>query len=451
MNFEQANILMVNYHFPPVKGIGTLRIHKFYKSFGEIAQKRFVITTSNRSLLMQDPLPVDENVVFECKTYDYRTFLSGFHKNKGSHFSFNKDVSSLMSNLRKLLISFPTNLIIGEGGPSYIFSAYFKAVEILEKEKINTLFSSYGPFVDHVICYLLKIKFPHLYWIADFRDVHAEPNLKQVIMSGFQEKVLKNLLKKVDLVTTVSLGLQAYYKRFHKNVEVIVNGYDTAQMNIFPSMENRNFNISYTGSVYKDLQNSSIIFKALDELVTENKIRLDDIKIIYAGKDTNLFKTFLENTQLKEKFISYGLVAFKESQVIQQNSNVNILLSWTNNDMRGILTAKVFEYVFARRPIITVINGIKDAEFATFEKSLSKCLVVTMEDERDSVNKVKEFLLKKYRYWLIHKEREVTISDASILEYSWKSTFSKFLDRIEDKVQVNKQKNPFQVPANESN
>lgn len=431
MKLENANILMVNYHFPPVKGIGTLRIHKFYKSFGELAKKRFVITTSNRSKMIQEPLPVDESLIFECGTYDYRTFLSGIHKNKGSHFSFSKDVSASMSRLRKLLVSFPTNLLIGEGGPTYILSAYLKAVRLIREQNITVLFSSYGPYVDHVICYLLKRRFPHLYWMADFRDIHAEPNLEQVIMRGFQEKVLKFLLKKADLVTTVSDGLKNYYRRFHSNVEVIANGFDFFQMQEFRDMESKAFNISYTGSVYKGLQNSALVFKALDELVAESKIRLKDIQIIYAGKDTHLFEEFLAETRLKERFFSRGLVSFRESQRIQQSSSINILLSWTNRGMSGILTAKVFEYIYARRPILTVINGILDSEFSHFQSHIPSGLVVTMEQEKESLDRIKTFLLEKYTYWLLKGMPETAIPDEIMREYSWNTGFSRFLERSE--------------------
>lgn len=431
MKLENANILMVNYHFPPVKGIGTLRIHKFYKSFGELAGKRFVITTSNRSKMIQEFLPVDESLIFECGTYDYRTFLSGFHKNKGSHFSFSKNVSVPMSHLRKLLVSFPTNLLIGEGGPTYIASAYLKAAKIIREQNINVIFSSYGPYVDHIICYLLKQKFPHLYWIADFRDIHTEPNLEQVILSGFQEKVLRHLLKKVDLVTTVSKGLSHYYNKFHDNVEVVANGFDPAQMQKFQQAENKAFIISYTGSVYKGLQNGSLIFKALDELIAENKIRMKDIRINYAGKDTHLFSEFLDGTRLKEQFVSHGLVSFKESQIIQQSSNINLLLSWTSKGTSGILTAKIFEYIYAQRPILTIINGAVDSDFSHFQTDIPNSLMVTMDEERDSLNQIKTFLLEKYKYWLLKGASETAIPEEAMMTYSWETGFAKFVKRIE--------------------
>jgi hypothetical protein len=77
---------------------------------------------------------------------------------------------------------------------------------------------------DHLAAYLLKKKFPHLTWIADFRDLPIEPHYKLQFFPEYHHYIYKKIFSVISVMTTVSQGLSKELQRYGRTVSPVMNG-----------------------------------------------------------------------------------------------------------------------------------------------------------------------------------------------------------------------------------
>ncbi len=393
---KQASLLMINYYFPPVKAVGAVRIGNFYKHALDYFQNIQVLTTSNQEIFQQESeSPEFESVNF-IPTFDFRRLLSFFQKNV-TYFSSQKKKHPLKKLIIRLIDSFPLNILIGDGGLIYILMGYLKARKLIKEQGITHIFSSFRPYSDHIIAYLLKLEFAHLFWIADFRDVQVDPNRKNILFPSFQHWCNKKILKKADLITSVSKGYTQYLSRYNPNTYCLNNGIGHLQTSKSEQNPFSKFTISYTGSIYPELQNPNILFKALKELIDEEKIPEHEVQFILAGRDQEVWKHWLQQYGLGKILNDQGSVPRSQALKIQVKSHINLLLSWSSSQLKGVLTGKLYEYLNAGHPILCIINGLEDPEFEELFEEFQAGMITYNKDSELQI--LKDFLHSNFTYW----------------------------------------------------
>ncbi len=203
-------LLAISYYFPPMGTVAFLRNWHIIKYLSEDFEETEVITIKNVSIPLEDDIQTDFTSIHRVFNFDYRN-LSNLLSNKDSNIrntANSKSNSTAVRLLRKSLESFPTNLIYGEGGFFYITSAILKGIKLIKQKKITHIFSSYRPIADHVIAYNLKLIFPKLVWIADYKDFPIHQNGDNVYLKNLQFAFHRKIISKADVVTTVSDGLK---------------------------------------------------------------------------------------------------------------------------------------------------------------------------------------------------------------------------------------------------
>ena len=396
--FEGKNILFIYYKFPPIKGIGTLRNVKFYHSLKQVARKVFVATTANRRFLPRDEFEYDEKDVVEIPTWDFRTIYHWVTGEQGSLLvsrdrSPQKWLPRWKEQFKKSIVA----RYFDEGGAWFVHQGFRHCSKIIEREKIDIVVSSYLPYDAHKLAFQLKTRYPHLYWIADYRDFFSDPMLRS--SPGFSHRQDRHVrvLSLVDEVTTVSQGLKNRLDPFHSNVHVVRNGIQESLTDWHPMPRYNLFTLSYTGSIYPVAQNGELVARALRDLVDEGKLHKIHLQFINAGKDGLYWKRLLEKYHLGDLLVNYGIVPHRDSLAIQKKSHLNILLSWASTEVSGILTGKLFEYLSAGTPIIAVING-------QFDPELHELIAETAHGELfyDSdigLDNLKNFIYRHYLAW----------------------------------------------------
>ena len=229
-------------------------------------------------------------------------------------------------------------------------------LEILGKEQIDIIYSSYGPSVSHFVASKLHRQ-TGIPWVAEFRDLWSLNHyLRKIQPFHFFEKELeKRVMKHSDVLVTVSDLWAKQLEALHsKKVVVIHNGFDEKDYSENVPLTTK-FTVTYTGNIYRGKQDPSLLFSAIAQLEEEGEISPDDFGVRFFGGGTLMsLLTAIRHYGLDQIVKIHGLIPFKESIRKQKESTVLLLLGWNDPRERGFYTAKVFEYLGARRPILAI-------------------------------------------------------------------------------------------------
>lgn len=365
-------VLIVSYRFPPQPYIGSLRLGKLAKYLPEYGWEPVVLTVDperkygNKSLSLEMPCgrvirTIDFDMTNELKKmvhidpnasiFNLEGKLSQKKITKSQRMK-NKAIESVMWFVSQF-ISFPDAQI----GWYFIVKKYF--TNILKKCEVDILFTSSSPSTSHLIGRYLKGEL-NVPWVADFRDLWTQNHISRRIypLWKIEQKVEKDVLKICDALTTVSKPLAEQLLSFHgKPVAVVTNGFDKDDYDRISSTkikENGKVKIVYTGKIYPNKQDPSLLFRAVKDLLNEGFIRRGEVEIDFYGKDVSWAKSISYNMDMEGIINFYGLVPYSESIQKQMESDILLLLEWTDNQTKGVYTGKLFEYLGAGKPILAV-------------------------------------------------------------------------------------------------
>ncbi|MBB4080218.1 glycosyltransferase involved in cell wall biosynthesis [Lewinella aquimaris] len=348
-------ILFLTNYFPPRPAVAGRRLGHLATWAQQHYQRVFVIR-GDRKFTGED-LPGMTVVPLPSK--DLRSLIGGSGPAGTLPYdSYRRKFSGPLLRLRQ---SFPFLYLTDDGGPLYRRDAYREAVRLIEAEGIRTIFSSFRPWSDHLVARRLKKKFPHLHWIADFRDLHADPVRKDVWWPALQRWWARRIIATADEVWGVSAGQVQYLRELHPGASIRRNRLFALPPAITSPTTDR-FTIVYTGSLYEDLQSIRPLVRALNALVTAGSVDPDAVELIYRGKDDLLWNEWTKALHPQIHCNTRSYIAPASAQKLQQEAQLLLLLNWSADNYYGVLTAKLYDYLAAGRPILALVNGPPDPE-----------------------------------------------------------------------------------------
>jgi glycosyltransferase involved in cell wall biosynthesis len=423
-----SKILFILYYYPPIHSVAVKRNYIISNLLAAKFSQSLVLSSSNSLVLKQDVSLSDVKADYIIPCFDYRNMAQLFSKNKVNHFSEGVKSNRFSQFFIRCINTIPFNILIGEGGILYVFKGYRLSQKLIFDHQITHIYTSFRPFSDHFIGFLLKLKFKSkIHWTADFRDLHVDPIYKNVIFPKLQNYLNKKIFSKADLITTVSQGLASHLNDHNGNVVVVRNGIHPLQSK--SSVKNKLFTMTYTGSLFTDERDPSPIFSVVEKLLSSKQMDYLKVKITYAGKDHVLWNTFIEKYNLKSISENLGMVNSDIARKLQFESNVNLLLTSAAADMTGVMTGKFYEYLESQSPILVSINGTNDPEFEEIMEELNLGLIVNSVDPF-SASKIENWILEQYEAFL-NKESTILKLDVEKLKpYYWTNIIDYLKQRI---------------------
>lgn len=359
------DILCLHYYFPPVRSGAVLRNYYFSQAFSKYFKSVHVVTSNNAQTREQEHLDLPSNLHrYEVKTLDYRSL-----KRFSTHKPTGTKSSSTFQFLTKIQKTLPFHFVIGEGSLVYIYSAYQKAKELIRKNNISMIYSSFMPYADHLIAFLLKRKFPNLIWVADFRDLQVEPMYKNIYLEGTNRRIEHFLLSNVDLITTISSPFADYLSIYGPTLSVPKG----VNVRTYNKLLNDQFKIVYTGHLAGQFRDGKYLINALK--ILNNKYP-NKFQFIYAGRDGNSWKKWFEEKGIIDLFIDRGFLSRNDTLKLQEESDLLLLLTSSTPEYKGVFTGKLFEYLETKSPIINIINGIQDEVFEQLFNELNAGIII---------------------------------------------------------------------------
>lgn len=414
----EQKLLIQSYKFPPVHVVGAQRLFHFYHFLQTYFSEIHAITTDNQKRFIRDEaLQVNTENVNIVATKDMRTWL--LNKGKQSAFLDSTERNYVRSvKFAKLYHAFPFVYVTGDGGRTYIKQSYQRAVELIKAHDITHILTSFRPWADHIVAYRLKKRFPHLVWIADFRDLAIDPVRGGSWWPALQHRYQRKLLKRADIVSTVSDGLAKRLAKDAKKVVVVRNGLNKLPAQLMTAPLSSKFTITYTGSIYPSMQSTDLLFSVLRELLDHHEINPADLQLQYAGKDSDLWQHWVRAHSLAHFNEDHGLLSIKEATDLQKNSQINLLLSWSAENYGGIMTAKLADYLLAARPIIALLNGPEDEEMTRVVEHTGGGKVFASHNTEDK-ERLRTFIIDAYRTWQFSGALPWQLNVSELKQYTW--------------------------------
>lgn len=195
------------------------------------------------------------------------------------------------------------------------------------------------------------------------------------------------------------------------------------------------FTISYTGSLFQEYRDSRLLFDTLRELLHQKKIAPEDLQLIYAGKDGEVYGEWVKAYELQDFFIDIGVQSRETAQGIQDRSHINLLLTSADPEWQGVLTGKLFEYIESGNATLCIIRGVRDREMESlFERFNAGAAVYDPALENDNMA---DFILEKYNEWkATGKVRRQVDFEEIKRNHSWDSRVEFMLTKLEQEALV---------------
>ena len=393
-NYKAKNLLFLSYYFPPVQVSSSIRIMHFFEGFIANGFTISVLTGKfPKKMAGEQTINLPISNIYHIPLIGLRRLMSNFiltHNTLPLMWKKKVFISSLLSFRNRI----PLNIIIGDGGLIYLWIAYFNAAKWIKDHKITHIFTSYSPMVDHFIAFLLKCTFPHLHWMADFRDLPVDVKYPHYLNHTICKYFLNHLLKKADAVISVSKGIANELEKFYTKSN-IYSGCISPEEVQRPTIISPSFTINYTGSIYPDYQDLSPLVKVILSLIEEGIMNKRDIFWNYCGLHPWQYEQWLIPHFPKEQIDIKVYLPLSEARERQRGAAINLVLTWSTSIQKGILTTKLFEYLATGKPILVLTNGVLETEM----KRILSCYQSGGYFQNSETKRLKDWITTMYKGW----------------------------------------------------
>lgn len=298
----------------------------------------------------------------------------------------------------------------------------------LQHESVKAIISTSSPVTSHIVAKELKDKHG-IPWVADFRDLwtqnHYYPYSR--LRKALERRLEQRTLCPADaLVTTSELWAQrlgAIHQE--KTVRAITNGFDPEYMNNTNSNLTNKFTITHTGNLYPGKQSPEPLFAALQELIARGVMDAGNVEVRFYGAEVGWIDKQAERYGLTEIVKQFGIVSQEAALKMQRESQVLLLVKWDDPEERGTYTAKIYEYLAARRPVLA-IGGYEDVINELLNETGAGTCAATTEE-------IKGVLIELYRDYQAAGRASYNGVEDKINKYSRREmarNFALVLDRV---------------------
>lgn len=418
------NILIVTYIFPPMAGGGVQRTLKFIKYLPAYGWKPMVLTIKPYEWPIVD---YDLNQEIPEVAEVYKCFSLEERRTRGL---FKKLLNfKPFEILRRYLLEVPDHCI------GWLPFALGQAKQIIKKNKIDIIYSTFPPATSHLIGYFLKKQYD-IPWVTDFRDPWLDhpfyhTNNKTVFYKKIDKEIERLVINSSDLIITTTHTykndiLNKYSSVKTNKVGIITNGYDEEDFHKKDVKKKSNqFTLTYTGFVGENV-NLEIFFKACKKLANKHPVEIKKWKINFIGRSDKQVRKFICKYKLEQIIKSVGYILHQES--ICNISNADVLLIFSRG--RNILPAKIFEYLRAKRPILAFSE--EDDELSSLIKNLNAGVVVSSKESNQIAGVLWDLYINREKNRGIYQ-----ISDNILKNYERKQLTLKLSNVLKDL--INKQ------------
>lgn len=383
-------ILLVSYFYRPSMLSGSRRLGMLVDSLRSKGYEIYVLAGGG-------PFPnYHEDSVYRPKYRDLWWTLHARAKKHGVISWYKRSVKQdkLNSPVRSVWWTSFSEVMFPDKYVSWIRHAVKLGRRLIEEKKIDLIYSSFPAPSSVVVANRLK-KISGLPWIAEFRDlwVDSPHDVPRGSLAKFNQWYERKLLGQADafvgVTKLITKTLQNRYRKPSHTVYSPIELYKTEY-----KTDSDMFRIVYTGSLYSGSRDLSALLRALKMLEVRGEISPSNLQFRYVGYDDKSSVDAMFNRYDALDYLSYGGRVTREQSIEEQSRAALLYVVPMSSDKRfdGILTAKVFEYLGHRKPILA--TSVQSGELDIFLRETGCGMsLVEAEDIADALSR----WIKHYR------------------------------------------------------
>jgi len=284
----ERRVLVVSYGYPPLTGPGTFRIVKITKYLREFGWSPVVLTVKNPDPFLDsvDPFFFDTS---DCRDIEIvRTYCFNLGLIFGS-------IEKLWRSIRALMVP---DIYVG-----WVPHSIKTGIDLINKEKIDVIFSSYFPSTNILIGFILK-KITNKPLIIDYQDVLGRIYPTR-LHAWIDLKLHEKILSEADYVTVVNnaeknILLKLFPCVDSNKVEILELCYDPSDFKRVKPKNFDRFTFLHTGGIFRDYFRKAtgklalrdvydrvtpfkVFAEAIYELIFENDVKSNEFQAVLIG------------------------------------------------------------------------------------------------------------------------------------------------------------------------
>ena len=297
------------------------------------------------------------------------------------------------------------------------------ARRLIEEWRPDALLSIAWPVTCHLVASRLKRE-TGLPWFADFRDLWTDNHHFQRVrgLAGLERRLERRVMRSVDAVSTPSEDWSRHVARLYGVPSYTVpNGFEATDYPAAAETPDR-FTLTYTGVLYPGSQDARPLLTAMSRLKGDGIIDAGNFRLRLVGRYLEQLMPLLERFDVRELTDITPTVPHKEALEIQKSSTALLFLLWTKPSGIGWYSAKAYEYLGARRPVLAI--GPPRGAAADLIGSIDGCVVT---DEVDTIEKTLRAWIDDFR----STEGVGPLEDPSIARFEWRNATKDLADGLD--------------------
>ena len=386
-------MLIIAYLFPPIGGGGVQRAVKMARYLGEFGWQVHVLTvdpvyhaTLDQSLLDELPNDVtihrsreDQGILGRLRPAVLPAASSSGVANRSQEegsgrSSRQEDVPAapplgqrVKRGVFQLLKKAKRAMLMPDDQILWYPAATKLGLKVIQEYGIDALFSTSGPYTNHLVARYLKRK-TGLPWIADFRDPWTQNMHRSGIRlrEWLEERMERAVHRDANITLTVTHSFaRNFNEKFGASIsrlEVIHNGYDPADYEDLRDVKRDPRDagkcvIMYAGIFYQE-RNPRLLLEAVKQLIDEGVI--DRRKLVlrfagvfdYPGYSDNI--DAVRRLDLTDVVEIVGNLPHKQALAAMKRSDILLLVGDTAPGSGDYIPGKLYEYLAIGHPILAL-------------------------------------------------------------------------------------------------
>jgi glycosyltransferase involved in cell wall biosynthesis len=371
---DGVKVLIVSLYFPPAGGPGVQRPLKFAEHLFDLGFEVHVLAPHDPKWVHRDEtLRSPEGViVHRARNFGPRARIpvEELYGRRG------------VDRLRRNATITLRRLLVPDASVLWNLTAIPAAIRIARREQIDSVITTSPPGSVHLVGLAVQAV-ASTRWIADLRDAIVGHAHRRREFRG--EAALARLVaRRADAVVAASSGIAAEMRRLVPGLEVRVveNGCDFSEFDGLPYRRGERFRVTHTGSFFgrRDPRPFLEALKRVDA----------DVLARFVGGLPARHREWIQGNGLGQAVEIHPFVPREQALRLQRDSEILLLLiPEAQGRGRSVLTAKVFEYLAAERPILAVVPP--EGEAAKLIRNTHAGVVVAPDDVEGIAAALSEF------------------------------------------------------------